>query len=89
MILNVTVWVAIAMQVYDQVFNQFKVPEPKRFIAVAVVWALLGIVAELGAYPIAAAFAIGLVVMLALDLASQSKSGTTIASVQKWTPAQS
>lgn len=55
---------AIAILTWDEIKNQQRVPEPQVYVHAAVVWAVLGIVSELGVPELAALFGLGYVVSM-------------------------
>jgi len=63
--LLITFLAAVGMVAWDEVKVEQRFPKPARFMYVAVIWAVLGIVAEMGADNVAAAFGVGLVLVLA------------------------
>lgn len=63
--LLLTFLVAVAIIAWDEIKVAQRFPMPKRFVYAAVVWGILGVIAELGADDVAAAFGVGMVLVLA------------------------
>jgi hypothetical protein len=62
--LTVTLMVAVAILVWDEIHTKMRVPHPERFINAALVWGVLGVMAELGAPEIATLLGAGLVLTM-------------------------
>lgn len=60
-----TFLIAVGMVTWDEVKNLHRVPFPARYLYIGIVWAVLGLISELGAPEIGAVFGVGLVVAMA------------------------
>ena len=67
---------AIAIVTWREVKLYQRTPEPKHYVRVAIVWGILGVVAELGVPELAALFGFGFVLAMMYDFyASRTKTG--------------
>jgi len=55
---------AVGVVTWDEIKRMQRVPHPEKYVHAAVVWAILGIVADLGAPEIAALFGFGMVLSM-------------------------
>lgn len=67
--------VTMAIVTWDEVKRQKRMPVPHRYIAVGMVYAILGIVATLGAPELAAIFGVGVILAQTYATASAGASG--------------
>lgn len=56
--------IGIGIITWDEVKNQQRVPHPERYMYVALVWGVLGIIGELGAPELAALIGLGYIITL-------------------------
>lgn len=62
--LNMTLWAAIGIITFHEITKMQRVPRPEFYKYIAIIWATLGVVAEFGAYDIALAMAIGILISM-------------------------
>jgi hypothetical protein len=55
---------AVAIITWDELKNKQRFPHPEVYVHAAVVWAILGVVSDLGAPDIAALFGLGLLLSM-------------------------
>jgi hypothetical protein len=63
---------AIAIVTWREVKLYQRTPEPKYYVRVAIVWGILGVVAELGVPELAALFGLGFVLAMLYDFYANS-----------------
>ena len=63
--LLITFIIAIGILTWDEIKNQQRVPVPTKYVHAAVVWGILGIIADFGAPEVASVFGLGLVLAMA------------------------
>lgn len=63
-VLFMTFLAAVGLITWQELRLYARAPRPERYVYAALVWALLGIVSEMGGDDIAAAFSVGLVLTL-------------------------
>lgn len=73
-----TFLIAVAMNAWDEMKVKQRVPQPQRFVYIAVVWGVLGIVAEMGAPDLAAVFGAGMVLALAYTHFNASQTAPNV-----------
>lgn len=64
-VLTGTLFAAIALVTYEEIYKKNRVPHPQSFGHVIIVWSILGVIAELGVPEIAGLFGVGLLLSMA------------------------
>lgn len=62
--LLVTYFAALAIITWDELKHKQRIPHPENYVRAGIVWAILGVVAEIGAPEVAGIFGLGLVVAM-------------------------
>lgn len=62
--LLITAVAAASIVTYNEMSNLQRVPRPENYMHIAIVWSILGILAEVGAYDIAVALGTGIVIAM-------------------------
>lgn len=75
-----TFFAAVSVITWDELKHQQRFPHPEVYVYVALVWAILGIVGELGAADLAALFGLGifLTMLYTYVVPTPSKVGHTV-----------
>ncbi len=72
-LLFVTFLIAIVLAAWSEIHTFHRLPVPKRFVSVAIVWAMLGLAAPFISYPLAGSLALGLSLPLWYQAVPQKK----------------
>jgi hypothetical protein len=75
--LTITMWAAIGIITFHELIKLQRVPRPENYKYIAIIWATLGVVAELGAYDIATAMGMGIIISMMYTYVTKKKPPLT------------